>query len=241
VYHPDSGSWPQNATIVGDSLSAHNQAFSPFSLTAQRSLSAPGSNSGGHRGQVLPPLSSIAARHGAGIIPALGGSSAQQLPNVSSFGIPSMLPPPSQLLLSHGPVPPPPGELGKSDGVSPFEYRSDYAFRQQVPQGSTVAVAAQAPHLGRPRAATGIPPSSSDLISPAVGNPPSTASIGSNISAGTGGRPGGKRGGGSSGLVNGGRVSGNPPAGVTHCAFCGTTTSPEWRKGVTGIKNLCNA
>ncbi|KAF8340640.1 uncharacterized protein EI90DRAFT_2091656 [Cantharellus anzutake] len=34
---------------------------------------------------------------------------------------------------------------------------------------------------------------------------------------------------------------GNPPNGVMRCAFCGTTSSPEWRKGTTGIKNLCNA
>ncbi len=40
---------------------------------------------------------------------------------------------------------------------------------------------------------------------------------------------------------NGGSRGGNPPNGVTRCAFCGTTSSPEWRKGTTGIKNLCNA
>ena len=39
----------------------------------------------------------------------------------------------------------------------------------------------------------------------------------------------------------GGGRGGNPPNGVTRCAFCGTTSSPEWRKGTTGIKNLCNA
>ncbi len=37
------------------------------------------------------------------------------------------------------------------------------------------------------------------------------------------------------------RASGIPPPGVTHCASCGTDSSPEWRKGDTGIKNLCNA
>ncbi|KAF8311977.1 hypothetical protein DL93DRAFT_2082639 [Clavulina sp. PMI_390] len=37
------------------------------------------------------------------------------------------------------------------------------------------------------------------------------------------------------------RLMGTPPAGVTQCAYCGTTSSPEWRKGETGIKNLCNA
>ncbi|KAF9514547.1 hypothetical protein BS47DRAFT_858055 [Hydnum rufescens UP504] len=37
------------------------------------------------------------------------------------------------------------------------------------------------------------------------------------------------------------RPSGQPPTGVSQCAFCGTTSSPEWRKGTTGIKNLCNA
>lgn len=161
-----------------------------------------------------------------------GSSTAQQLPHVSSFGIPSALPPPSQLL-SYGSALPPPGELGNSDGVSPFDYGSDYGFRQQVPQGTA---ATQPPHLGRPHGATGTPPLS-DLAPPTVTNPPVATSVSNN----TGGRAGGKRGGGSSGLVNGGRVSGNPPAGVTHCAFCGTTTSPEWRKGVTGIKNLCNA
>ena len=40
---------------------------------------------------------------------------------------------------------------------------------------------------------------------------------------------------------NGGRTSGNPPVGVTKCASCKVTHSPEWRKGPSGKKDLCNA
>ncbi|KAI9000584.1 hypothetical protein BD414DRAFT_405786 [Trametes punicea] len=38
-----------------------------------------------------------------------------------------------------------------------------------------------------------------------------------------------------------GRTAGNPPVGVTHCASCKVTQSPEWRKGPSGKKDLCNA
>ncbi|QRV89857.1 GATA type zinc finger [Ceratobasidium sp. AG-Ba] len=37
------------------------------------------------------------------------------------------------------------------------------------------------------------------------------------------------------------RVGGGPPAGVTHCSSCKSETSPEWRKGPSGKKDLCNA
>ena len=40
---------------------------------------------------------------------------------------------------------------------------------------------------------------------------------------------------------NGGRSSGNPPVGVNRCASCKVTHSPEWRKGPSGKKDLCNA
>ncbi|GJE96612.1 hypothetical protein PsYK624_128110 [Phanerochaete sordida] len=39
----------------------------------------------------------------------------------------------------------------------------------------------------------------------------------------------------------GGRGSGNPPVGVPKCSSCGVTHSPEWRKGPSGKKDLCNA
>lgn len=38
-----------------------------------------------------------------------------------------------------------------------------------------------------------------------------------------------------------GRTGGHPPLGVNKCASCGTTMSPEWRKGPSGKKDLCNA
>jgi hypothetical protein len=38
-----------------------------------------------------------------------------------------------------------------------------------------------------------------------------------------------------------GRASGNPPAGIPRCSSCKVTTSPEWRKGPSGKKDLCNA
>lgn len=38
----------------------------------------------------------------------------------------------------------------------------------------------------------------------------------------------------------GGR-SGNRPNGVLECSSCGATASPEWRKGPSGKKELCNA
>ncbi|EKM58216.1 uncharacterized protein PHACADRAFT_182583 [Phanerochaete carnosa HHB-10118-sp] len=42
-------------------------------------------------------------------------------------------------------------------------------------------------------------------------------------------------------FTNGGRGSGNPPVGVPKCSSCGVTHSPEWRKGPSGKKDLCNA
>lgn len=38
-----------------------------------------------------------------------------------------------------------------------------------------------------------------------------------------------------------GRGTGNPPVGVPKCTSCGVTSSPEWRKGPSGKKDLCNA
>ncbi|KAF8518198.1 hypothetical protein JB92DRAFT_2903838 [Gautieria morchelliformis] len=38
-----------------------------------------------------------------------------------------------------------------------------------------------------------------------------------------------------------GTRGGNPPVGVTRCAACRSTSSPEWRKGPSGRKDLCNA
>ncbi len=32
-----------------------------------------------------------------------------------------------------------------------------------------------------------------------------------------------------------------PPSAALMCSFCGTQTSPEWRKGPNGPKTLCNA
>lgn len=40
---------------------------------------------------------------------------------------------------------------------------------------------------------------------------------------------------------NGGRSAGNPPVGVLRCSSCKATQSPEWRKGPSGKKDLCNA
>jgi hypothetical protein len=40
---------------------------------------------------------------------------------------------------------------------------------------------------------------------------------------------------------SGGRASGNPPVGISRCSSCNVTTSPEWRKGPSGKKDLCNA
>ncbi|KAI0064785.1 hypothetical protein BV25DRAFT_1869046 [Artomyces pyxidatus] len=41
--------------------------------------------------------------------------------------------------------------------------------------------------------------------------------------------------------ANGGRSSGNPPLGIVQCSSCKVTQSPEWRKGPSGKKDLCNA
>ncbi|KAJ7274468.1 hypothetical protein B0H12DRAFT_400156 [Mycena haematopus] len=51
--------------------------------------------------------------------------------------------------------------------------------------------------------------------------------------------PGSRDSNGSAG--SGGRNGGTRPAGVLRCSSCKTTTSPEWRKGPSGKKELCNA
>ncbi|KZV83131.1 hypothetical protein EXIGLDRAFT_684196 [Exidia glandulosa HHB12029] len=48
------------------------------------------------------------------------------------------------------------------------------------------------------------------------------------------GSGGGRSGGGRS-------AGGNPPSGVTKCSNCSIKSSPEWRKGPSGKKDLCNA
>ena len=40
--------------------------------------------------------------------------------------------------------------------------------------------------------------------------------------------------------TSGGRASGNLPMGISRCSSCKATTSPEWRKGPSGKKDLCN-
>ncbi|KAG5354096.1 hypothetical protein C0989_007456 [Termitomyces sp. Mn162] len=42
-------------------------------------------------------------------------------------------------------------------------------------------------------------------------------------------------------VIPGGRNAGNRPNGVLKCSSCKVTTSPEWRKGPSGKKELCNA
>ena len=42
-------------------------------------------------------------------------------------------------------------------------------------------------------------------------------------------------------FTGGGRGAGNPPVGVPKCSSCNVTHSPEWRKGPSGKKDLCNA
>jgi len=37
------------------------------------------------------------------------------------------------------------------------------------------------------------------------------------------------------------RATGNRPSGVQKCSSCKATSSPEWRKGPSGKKELCNA
>jgi hypothetical protein len=41
--------------------------------------------------------------------------------------------------------------------------------------------------------------------------------------------------------THGGRSSGNRPMGIQKCTSCKATQSPEWRKGPSGKKELCNA
>jgi len=52
--------------------------------------------------------------------------------------------------------------------------------------------------------------------------------------------------GGVAGVLNavsntGGRGPGTRPVGLSDCSSCGATSSPEWRKGPSGKKELCNA
>lgn len=152
--------------------------------------------------------------------------------NPGSYGRPSTfspLPPPSQLLPTY--------DTAGGSTSEQYDYPQDYNFgssgRQlQQPQSTLVTLPPlPLPFSGRRGSGSSVPYSSSSEGTALSIN--TTTGI-----AGTGGRGRVRN---ATGPVNGGRVSGNPPAGVTHCAFCGTTTSPEWRKGVTGIKNLCNA
>ena len=236
AYPVDVGSWTQSASTASYSPPARGQVYFPLLPTGQGSPNAPSSTPrkpSGNRVHALPPLNTITANVGGIVPPPDGNSSTQQPRHVSSF----VLPPPSQLFPSYGSIPPPPSDgLSKAGGSPSFDYGSGNGFGWLAAQEATVSATAHAPHQGRPHGITSYP---LDVVSPATNS--LVTVTGSTGGTGAGGRLGGKRGGVSSGLVNGGRVSGNPPAGVTRCAFCGTTTSPEWRKGVTGIKNLCNA
>ncbi|KAG5638895.1 hypothetical protein H0H81_008954 [Sphagnurus paluster] len=50
-----------------------------------------------------------------------------------------------------------------------------------------------------------------------------------------------RNGAGGEGYVPGGRSAANRPSGVLKCSSCKATSSPEWRKGPSGKKELCNA
>lgn len=54
--------------------------------------------------------------------------------------------------------------------------------------------------------------------------------------------PGSVKGGGQyNPATSSGRGTGNRPSGILECSSCGATASPEWRKGPSGKKELCNA
>lgn len=83
-------------------------------------------------------------------------------------------------------------------------------------------------------------PTSGDLSRPYIPNSSSSRSTNENsISQHQAGQHGGLN--PSTSTSSGVRVAGNPPPGVSRCISCKTTVSPEWRKGPSGKKELCNA
>ena len=54
-------------------------------------------------------------------------------------------------------------------------------------------------------------------------------------------RPSNRRASTKDGYGSGSRAAGNPPVGIMKCSSCKVTHSPEWRKGPSGKKDLCNA
>ncbi|KII89928.1 hypothetical protein PLICRDRAFT_174736 [Plicaturopsis crispa FD-325 SS-3] len=76
---------------------------------------------------------------------------------------------------------------------------------------------------------------------PNYGHPPRSASAGGSTSAVSDSVPPSKRRASPSSSSAGGRPGGTRPLGVLKCSSCKATSSPEWRKGPTGKKELCNA
>jgi hypothetical protein len=99
-------------------------------------------------------------------------------------------------------------------------------------------LSATAPGAPPPPPPTTTPSSIADMV------PPPKRRVSPGSLRGSGVTPGGAIGNqyaSTSTTGSSGRGSGNRPSGILECSSCGATTSPEWRKGPTGKKELCNA
>lgn len=252
--------WPQIP-----SLPHANSSFAPYSGGAYNDNSGNGAESTPVAS--LPPLSSLTGENsilGAGLGNGLGGQGdvgsqyfeGTHRHHLNSYGnvasssstpaVSSTLPPPSQLF---------PSSLSGGGSGMAYEYSQNQHEHIVDNRGDRMypntfdSFAAPLPSsthrfnsLTSQQQQQQLPSSSSETLfsnSNQSTAPAATAGGRGGKGRSSNGLSNGSTGGG--GGNSGGRVSGNPPAGVTHCAFCGTTSSPEWRKGVTGIKNLCNA
>ncbi|KAI0090163.1 hypothetical protein BDY19DRAFT_938792 [Irpex rosettiformis] len=90
-----------------------------------------------------------------------------------------------------------------------------------------------------PNSASGYFPTGTYATTPSVGTPateqPPAAPAEDVVPAARTGRRAAKD------QLGGNRNVGNPPNGIMKCSSCKVTQSPEWRKGPSGKKDLCNA
>ncbi|EAU85490.2 hypothetical protein CC1G_06391 [Coprinopsis cinerea okayama7 len=129
-------------------------------------------------------------------------------------------------------MPPPMNNMRSNSYISPTQDQSNAAWQQAPPPQPTYldTVSSQAPSFNRP-------------LSPSYTYSPTTPSSANTSPTSDIVPPPRRRISPTAGKEFSGptRTASNRPAGILKCSSCKATSSPEWRKGPSGKKELCNA
>ena len=204
---------PPNSTQAMQQVAYNGRTYNSQQSTSYYDSQAPGGP------YVLPPLSLV---------------SSSYIPNYSPHGAPAAYPP--QHSWPQPGEPPGPYQWSSSSPSStlPSSVSTDYLASSRPPPHSHQTSSAQylEPPIDRsvsPKYPYPAPQDNNDSPpSPDIVPPPRRRVSPNSI---RGGEP----------YAPGGRNSSTRPTGVLKCSSCKATSSPEWRKGPSGKKELCNA